>query len=113
MDEMNDQERQRIDTLERNIDTFIASHQAFTSSLDAHFKRRHDIYYAIKGNEFDAQSGLARQIGTIRTQMTELELRVEKNEQSNYRILAFSSAIAVVISVLFNVGKLLITVWTK
>jgi hypothetical protein len=106
MDEMNDQDRQRIDNLEQKIDSFIAS-------LDIHFKRWDAIYWAIKGNEFDAESGLSKQMGDLRKKIIDLELRVEKNEQSNFRILAFSSVIAVVISTLFSAGKLFFSLWAR
>lgn len=99
MNDMNDQDRTRITALEHKIDRLLN---------------------AVIGDDQAGSIGLVVRIARLEEKMAKnwerfeaTEQRIEKLEAANTKIFAYSAAIAVVLSTLFNVGRFLFDVWTK
>lgn len=88
MNEMNDQDRKWITALEHKIDRLL---------------------YAVIGDEKAGSIGLVDRIAKLEA----TEQRIEKLETANTKILAYSAAIAVMLTTLFNTGRFLFDVWVK
>lgn len=99
MPDMNEQDRSRITALEQKIDRLLN---------------------AVIGDDQAGSIGLVVRISRLEEKMAKnwerfekMEERIEKVETANTKIFAWSAAIAVGLSTLFNVGRFLFEIWTK
>jgi hypothetical protein len=113
MSDLNDRDRQRLDNLEHKLDDYMRSNTAFMKGLDEKFDRWDALYYAFVGNKFDNKAGIMNRIVDLESDYKAIDTRVDKVEGNQTKIFAYSAAIAVLLSTLFNFGKFLIGVWTK
>lgn len=102
MPDMTEQDRGRITALEHKLDT-----------MNANINR---LLNAVIGDDQAGSIGLVVRIARLEEKMSKnweryeaMEERIEKVEAANMKIFAYSAAIAVVLSVVFNLGKLIFT----
>ena len=100
MADMNEQDRVRITTLE--------------TKLDAMGVNINSVLNAVIGDDQAGSIGLVVRISRLEEKMSKnweryekMEERIEKVEAANTKIFAYSAAIAVFLSIVFNVGKML------
>lgn len=103
---MNDQDRSRITALEHKLDTMNAN--------------IHRLLNAVIGDDQAGSIGLVVRIARLEEKMAKnwdrfekMEERIEKVEAANTKIFAYSAAIAVLLSTLFNVGRFLFDTLSK
>lgn len=96
---MNDHDRSRITVLEQKIDRLLN---------------------AVIGDDEAGSIGLVVRISRLEDKMSKnweryeaMEERIEKVEQGQARIFAYSAAIAFIVGTLWQAGKLLFDIWTK
>jgi hypothetical protein len=106
MSDMNEQDRVRITALETKLDT-----------MNSNLSR---LLNAVIGDDQAGSIGLVVRIARLEEKMAKnwqrfeaTEERIEKLESANTKIFAYSAAIAVVLSTLFNVGRFLFDVLSK
>ena len=106
MDDMTESDRNNIRGLERKVE-----------AMNANLQR---LLNAVIGDDQAGSIGLVVRIGRLEEKMSKnweryeaMEDRIEKVESNNMKIFAYSAAIAVVLSIVFNLGKMLFSVWAK
>jgi len=106
MADMNEQDRVRITALEQKLD-----------NVNTNLSR---LLNAVIGDDQAGSIGLVVRISRLEDKMAKnwdrfeaTEQRIEKLEGTNTKIFAYSAAIAVILSTLFNVGRFLFDVWAK
>lgn len=99
MADMNEQDRLHITSLK--------------TELDAMNVKINRIYNAVIGDDQAGSIGLVLRISRLEEKMSKnweryekMEERIEKVEAANTKIFAYSAAIAVFLSIVFNVGKM-------
>ena len=100
---MNDNDKDRIDHLDRKIDVFM-------ESLTERFRRWDELYTAVTGNAIDEKSGILRRIIQLEVGEKSMQKRIEKLEETNKRVFAYATAISFFVSsilgIIFTIVKM-------
>jgi hypothetical protein len=97
--DMTNQDRNRLDSLEKKVDDHIRDNRGFMESLNEKFDRWDDLYYAFTGNKLDNKAGMINRINTIETKLLDLEGRILKLESAHTKIITYAIGTSFAVSV--------------
>ena len=118
---MNEQDRNQLQVLQNSFNAFKGEMTESLRQINASVARIANTISGDPENDIDGivvkVRKLSEEIEAVRTREkeyhTDHEVRIEKLEQGQTKIFAYSAAIAVMIGTLWQAGKLLFDIWTR
>lgn len=93
-----DSHESSIESMEKQIKAIDTKLDAFIKSMSETLRRMDSLYYAFAGNELDDKSGMRNRIIDLEKGCEAMKERVKKLEDERARVIAYASAISVVLS---------------